>query len=131
MALYPVYATLADLATYLGVSEANLPSNSQRLLVRASELIKQATLSNIISTNANHLEAAKLATCAQVEFWNSVDESTAIVGNLKSFKLDDLSMDFDTPQAYSGSVCMRARAYLNDQSLLYRGVRLSVNRGDD
>lgn len=123
MALYPVYATTADLAAFLGLTEAQLPANSERLLRRASELVKQATLTNIDTTNANHMEAAQLATCAQVEYWSDMSESTAIVGQVSSFSLGDLSMNMGEGQK-QGALASRARAYLNDQSLLYRGIKL-------
>lgn len=124
MALYSVYATKADLAAFLFVLEANLPDGSDRLLQRASELIKQSTLDNIDATNTNHMEAVKLAVCAQVEYWSQMGETTAIGGGAVNFSLGDLSMNMGDAKTM-GTVSPRAKGYLNDQGLLYRGIGFS------
>ena len=123
MALYEVYSELEDLATYLGVDVEELPECSQRLIRRASELIKQATLNNVISVNESHLEALNLATCAQVEYWLSAGEDSAIIGAAKSYSLGDLSVAMDE-KAVGRQLCSRAKNYLNQQGLLYRGVNI-------
>ena len=56
------YATLTDLAEYLGVQEFELDENSQRLIFCASMLIDMYTLGKINVNNYLHMEAAKLAT---------------------------------------------------------------------
>jgi hypothetical protein len=131
MAIYTQYATLTDLADYLCVTEQCLPLDSQRLLSRASELIKQVTLNNIVETNEKHMEAAKLATCAQVEYWQSMGETSAMSGNVKSFSIGNFSAEYDTGgSTTSGNpsqVAIRAKNYLNQQGLLYRGVRMNAS----
>jgi len=138
MAIYTTYATNADLATYLGVVVGDLPSDSQRLLNRANELVKQITLSNIDETNENHMEAAKLAVCAQVEYWQSMGETTALSGDVKSFSIGNFSVDYgggggSGSSSNTNQVASRTRNYLNQQGLLYRGVRMSdtTNLSDD
>jgi hypothetical protein len=123
MALYEVYATKADLAAFLEMTEDQLPVNSNKLLKRASELIKQSIIITIDLTNTNTSEALQLATCAQVEYWIEMGESTAIVGQVSSFSLGDLSMNMG--DGNQGMLSARARSYLNNQGLLYRGITLS------
>ena len=138
MAIYTVYADMTDLAEYLGTSVESLPSDSQRLLNRANELVKQITINNIDETIANHMEAAKLAVCAQVEYWQSMGETTAISGDIKSFSIGNFSVDYGGSGGKGSSsntnqVSSRTRNYLNQQGLLYRGVRMSdtTNLSDD
>ncbi|MCX7924134.1 MAG: hypothetical protein N3B21_19320 [Clostridia bacterium] len=120
---YVAYATKTDLAAFLFTTEDKLPGDSDRLLMRASELIKQATLNNVRSDNTNHTEALKLATCAQVEFWMSAGESSNIEGKVASYSMTDVSINFGDNITKGGQICMRSRAYLNDQGLLYRGIK--------
>lgn len=122
--MYTVYATLADLAEYLGTAVDSLSDDSTRLLTRASELVKQQTLGNIIPTNALHTEALKLAVCAQVEFWNDSGEGVSVSGRPQSFSLGSLSMQMGSGSSGSqfGGLCSRAVGYLNEECLLYRGI---------
>lgn len=125
MSIYSTYATLADLAEYLDVDINSLADTSSRLLTRASELVAQLMFDNFVPTNANHVEAAKLATCSQVEYWQSVDESVAISGNVTEFSIDNTSMKF---KDNGGQLCIRSRSYLNQQGLLYRGIKRSIKQ---
>lgn len=122
MPLYEVFATNEDLAEYLNIEVNNIPPDSERLLQRASELVKQTTLNNIDIYNIKHLEAAKFAVCAQIEYWIYAGENISIIGNVASYSLDDLSMNFGDNIIQQGSLCKRAIAYLNHQGLLYRGL---------
>ena len=63
------YATTTELAEYLGVEVADLPDDADRLLQRASELIDRYTLNRIDDSDTDHLDAAEMATKAQVEQW--------------------------------------------------------------
>ena len=63
------YATLTELADYLGVLESDLPDDANRLLERASELIDYYTLGRIIAG-----ETASKATVRQYEWWSQFDE---------------------------------------------------------
>ena len=123
MALYPVYATPTNLAAYLGIQEASLPQDSLRLLRRASELVSQKTLGKVDLNNPNHVEAAELATCAQVEYWMGFDESMSTTAGYKSISIGSFSVDFGDKSGKEQQLSTRSRNYLNDQGLLYRGVR--------
>jgi len=134
MAIYKAYATTSDLATFLFTTTQLLSSDASRLLARASELIKQVTLSNIESDSmsatvkADNLEAAKLAVCAQVEYWLELGgQGMTLVGQVKSYDAGDIKMTFDKPLTY---LAPRAKAYLSDRGLLYRGIR-SVGSDED
>lgn len=122
MPLYESYATKANLAEYLFIPVNQLPTDSERLLSRASELVKHATVGNIDIYNENHLEAAKKAVCAQVEYWLNIGEDKAIVGNIKNYSIGDLSVTYDELISNKGALCDRARMFLNDYGLLYRGI---------
>lgn len=116
------YASEADLAEYLGVGESQLPDDAERLLERASELVDYLTLGRINTANAEHAEAAKKATCAQVESWLETEEVGEKQGAVKRFTIGRFSMDFGD----SGvpTVAPRARRYLLLAGLLYRGVAM-------
>lgn len=125
MSIYVDYATTADLASFLGITVQTLPTDASRLLRRASEIVKQSMLSNYISSNSDHVEAAKLATCAQVESWMQSGEASAVGGKLQSFSLGELSMNYGSSGANSGNtLCGRSKAFLNQQGLCYRGINM-------
>jgi hypothetical protein len=63
------YATTTELADYLGVQEADLPDDVERLLERASDLIDYYTLGRIEAG-----ETASDATVRQYEWWSQFDE---------------------------------------------------------
>ena len=63
------YATLTELADYLGVLESDLPDDANRLLERASDLIDYYTLDRITAG-----ETASKATVRQYEWWSQFDE---------------------------------------------------------
>lgn len=114
------YATKADLAAFTGLLETELPADSDRLLQRASELVDVATMGRIDPSVTEQAEAAKNATCAQVEYWLQVGEEMDIFGlkdgiAIGSFRTDSL------PQA----LAPRARRYLFLAGLLYRGVGMT------
>lgn len=115
------YATEADLVEYLGVSEADLPTDAGRLLERASEDIDYWTLGR-----ATQSEATKLAACAQVEMWLEFGEESSIRGPLQSFTLGRWSATYGSGSGGSGprDLAPRARRYLFTAGLLYRGVAM-------
>lgn len=117
------YATEQDLADYLGVSLADLPSDSERLLERASEDVDYYTLGR-----ATQGEATKLATCAQVEMWLEVGEETSIRGALASFSIGRWSATYANVSGGSGggppALAPRAKRHLLLAGLLYRGVKM-------
>src|SRR5690606_40487412 len=107
------YATVQDLADYLGVSEADLPADAERLLQRASEKIDSWTLGR-----ASEGEATKQATCAQVAWWLQLRDTlgTELAGldNLRSVSLGKWSMTFGDGASGGGmrGLAPRARQYL-------------------
>lgn len=108
----------------------SLPTDVTRQLKRASEVVYHATMGNIDTTNTDHAEAAKLATCAQIEYWLEVSEGVSISNGYKSLSIGSFSVDFgDTGGSGSNvnSLSSRSRFYLQDQGLLYRGVRTNAN----
>lgn len=122
MALYPIYATTDDLASYLDVSVSSLPANSNNMLKRASELIKRITLNNLNINNPDHMEAVKLATCAQVEYWIELGINPVVINSVSSYNAGSMSVNFNT--ASIEQISLRSRGYLNDQRLLYRGIKV-------
>jgi hypothetical protein len=87
-------------------------------------------MGNIDEANTDHAEAAKLATCAQVEYWNEASESVSISNGYKSLSIGSFSVDFGNNgggSSNSNSLASRSRFYLQDQGLLYRGVRTNAN----
>ena len=120
---YPIYATKEDLVNYLGlVDDQSLPDDIERMLKRASELIYCITYGNIKVGNETHLDTAKTATCAQIEYWLEIGESEAITGqNPSSFSIGDINMNYGT-SGNKSTLAPRARHYLNMEGLLYRGL---------
>ena len=113
------YATLSDLASYLGVQEFELDDNSQRLLDCASMLIDVYTLGNIDVDNPNHMEAAKLATCAQVEFWQATGDPLGVMSMFGSLSLGSFSASLGSTQNSPSSMPLAPRAY---QALFMEGL---------
>lgn len=118
------YATEQDLAAYMGISEADLPDDAERLLERASDEIDYWTLGR-----ATPSEATRLAVCAQVEWWLQLRETlgTELAGldNLRSISLGKWSMTFGDDSGTGGGMrglAPRARQYLLRAGLLFRGV---------
>lgn len=114
------YATTLDLAAYLFVEESELSTDSERLLQRASELVSSLVKRNYDSTITTHVEAAKQATCAQVEYWLSVGEDAAFSRNVQSETHSKVSTTY-----FAGGqreLAPRAYRFLLDAGLLYAGV---------
>jgi len=124
----PTYQKLAnndDLKEFLDVEE--VPEACERLLQRASELIYQATFTNLDLNNDKHVEAVKLATCAQVEYWLEVGEMFAFVNGVRSLSIDSFQIEFSPTNQMSesmdkGQLANRARNFLLIEGLLYRGM---------
>lgn len=97
------YATTAELADYLGVDEADLPSDASRLLDRASEVVDYLTLNRVDTDDIDNLQAAQKATCAQVEFWIENGEGAEFQGNVKSYSIGKTSVTFASGSDGGGS----------------------------
>lgn len=75
------YATVLELETYL---HGDAPSDAERLLDRASELIRSIALGVTDPEDAATIELLRDATCAQVEQWIISGEDQAISGRYKN-----------------------------------------------
>jgi hypothetical protein len=111
------YATPDDLATF--TSQA-APADAARLLQRASELIDNATVQRAaLCTAQSDLNALRDACCAQVEFWLQVGESHAIT------KPRGWVMTGSSRYEVFDQLAPRAKAFLSQRGLLYRGVGMA------
>ena len=121
MPLVPTLATKQQLMEYLGINEAALlPENEEHLRKRASELIWTVITLKYDENKDEMVEAAKLATCAQVEHFISMDESYDIMGPVRSVSLSKFSVQFR--EGGAKSLAPRAMRLLFLGGLLYRGV---------
>lgn len=90
------YATADDLGAYLGTEP---PADSDRLLIRAQELI-DATLtsamytsdSNGNPTDATVIGALRQATCAQVEYWITNGDELGTLDKYSSYSIEGISV---------------------------------------
>ncbi len=127
------YATGPELQVYLG--GASLPSDTNRLLERASDLIDYTVMGKLDPNNVEQMEVAKNATCAQVEYWLTVGEQIDVAGSQAQY----YSISIGTYQATSSSssssenksgtsqtdsLAPRAKRILFLAGMLYRGVRM-------
>lgn len=94
------YATSEQLTAFLGASSP-APSDVDRLLARASEVIDQALRSSVYATDdagaptdAAVITALADATCAQVEFWQTADEEDDILGPLQGIALGGMQLQY-------------------------------------
>lgn len=81
------------------------------------------------------MEAAELATCAQVEYWITDGESTSISAGLKRMKIGEFEVEYNNIEN-SGSlntkqVAPRTKNYLKDNGLMYKGLRLNYANTND
>jgi hypothetical protein len=125
------YATIAQLQVYLG--GASLPADAQRLLERASDLIDYSTFGKLDPNDSGQMEAAKNATCAQVEYWLQVGEDVDLSGyTFDSISIGTYQMTKATASSSSANrggvnqdaMAPRARRILFLAGLGYRGVRM-------
>lgn len=117
------YATKANIAEYMGKKEEELPPGIEILIRRASELICIATRNNYNPKNESHVEAMKLATCAQCQDWIEREVSAVANNNVASFSLGELSITYSDVDKYSNKLSTSAVRYLNHKHLLFKGMR--------
>ena len=122
MSIFVDYATKEDLASYMGVNIDELPKDVHILIRRASEFICISMRGNFKISNPDHVDAAKLAACAQCQDWLEREVSAVANNNMSSFSLGDLSISYSDVDKYANKLCTTAIRYLNSQHLLYRGV---------
>lgn len=117
-----VYATSADLAEYLAISQDDLPEDVDRLLARASEEVDYLTLNRVDTTETTHVTATKAAACALCEYWirNAADTAATVA----SYTIGKLTVN--QPGASTVPIdartTARVRFALMKAGLLYRGV---------
>lgn len=119
------YATTTELADYLGVQEADLPDDADRLLDRASETIDYYTLNRIDESVTSEADAAKKATMAQYEWWSQFDEF--MTSNfLSSVSIGPYSAGISPSEGGSTipDLAPRAKRYLFLEGLMYKGVEV-------
>jgi hypothetical protein len=124
------YATTTELQAYLG--GASLPADAQRLLDRASDLVDYITFGKINVSIAYQEEAAKNATCAQVEYWMTMGEDTDISGSsydsisIGTFQMTTSSSNGSktTSLGSKHGLAPRAGRILFLAGMAYRGVRM-------
>ncbi len=119
------FVTMNEVQTWVG-NLIILPQDIDRLIFRASELIRRKTYHRTDDTD--RVEDVKNATCAQVEYWLQIDESSDITGPLGPMKIKDFSFN-----SKFTVLAPRARDLLLDAGLLYKGVDIGRNsyRGMD
>jgi hypothetical protein len=115
------YATSAEVAAYMGIAENELPTNVNVLIKRASEIITIGMRGNYDSTNADHIEVVKLATCAQIQDWIEREVSAVANQNIQSYSLGSLSMTYASNDSNRNKLCITSARYLNTYHLLYKG----------
>lgn len=115
------YVTEAELAEYLAIDIDQLPDDVLRLIKRASEMIDYYTRNRIDEDNSNHLEAAKLATLAQIEQWIEIGDEGII--KLQEVSIASFQVQFsDGDNRGLSELAERAKRALFLKGLLYIGV---------
>lgn len=122
MSMFVEYATQSDLAEYMGVNNAALPSGVEIMLKRASELVGIAMRNNYNPLYESHVEAAKLAVCAQCQNWIETNLSPVSNGNVSSYSLGELSVTYSDVDKFSNKLCTTSVRYLNSKCLMYKGL---------
>jgi hypothetical protein len=119
------FVTSNEVQTWVG-NIITLPTDIDRLILRASELIRRKTYHRTDDTY--QVEDVKNATCAQVEYWLQIDEASDITGPLGPMKIKDFSFN-----SKFTILAPRAKDLLLDAGLLYKGVDIGKNnyRGMD
>jgi len=120
------YATLEELAEYLDIPVTELEPGSGKLLEAASVLVDMCTLGKINTSNSNHVEAAKIAVCAQVEYWQETGDSIGVLEQYESMSLGSFSVSRGGGDTTSSTryLALAPRAYqvLFMEGLPYCGV---------
>lgn len=124
MSMFIEYATSADVAEYMGKSVDEMPTGIQILVKRANELVQIAMRGNYNPNNSEHVEAAKLAACAQCQHWIESELSPVSDSNIQSYSLGELSITYaDVDRCCTNRLCTTAVRYLNVRHLLFKGMR--------
>lgn len=114
------YATLADLAVYMGVNQAALPATAQRDIDYAEDIIKSATLRRVDLSNPDHVIAARRATLAQYDMMIANGGMDAF-GSPSTVNIGSFSMSMPQGDALP-TLAPRAKRILFPEGLLFKGV---------
>jgi hypothetical protein len=133
------FATTAQLAAFLGVAEAALPADADRLLDRASEFIdtvSRGRYSPDDEVESEVIDRMVKATCAQVEFWIENGEGADTGGAVVSYRAGSVSVTRSAGSAGSGSstaerLAPRARDHLFRAGMLNSATPFRVGPGFD
>ena len=120
--MFTCYISKEELADYLGKTIDELPENSMTLMQRASELIAIASRKAFKPHNERHVEAIKLATCAQCQQWIENDINPVADNVVSTYRLGELSVTYDKGNSSPNKLCTMAIQYLNSCHLLYKGM---------
>lgn len=128
MGMFEKYATKSDVAEYIGQTVDDLPNDIEVYISRASEMVCIAIRKNYNPNNAEHVEAAMLATCAQCKEWIDRGSTTVVDSDIASYSIGDLSVTYATNNSESttaktSTLNSDAIRYLNYKHLLYKGMR--------
>jgi hypothetical protein len=94
-----------------------------RMLDRASEIVDQVVIPNAVDVDdADHMEAAKKAACAIVEYWLEVGEQESIIGQVAEYQVGSVRVRYNKDSKPSCDLPARARRHLLTAGLLYAGV---------
>lgn len=125
------YATTTDLNNWLGTDQET-PTNAERLLDRASELVDEVVVvAYPVDDAGNPTDAAvtaalRDATCAQVEWWAEVGEEADTAGEIQQVQIGSVQLGFGAgPNRLAPAVVSRRTLrILKTAGLAYRGVSL-------
>lgn len=103
------YATVQQLTAWLG-GESAVPSDADRLLDRASELIDTATVAAVYATDVDGqptehrvIDGLRDATCAQVEYWLETGDELGVAGAYGSVSIGSVTLSGSTRGGSGGS----------------------------
>lgn len=109
------HASTTELANWL---EGSPPTDGERLLKRATELVDEALLTATYATNASFTpidtdvtDALRDATCAQVEYWMAGDEEDDILGPLQGVALGGMQLQYGAGANRSTPTYLAPRAW--------------------
>lgn len=125
------YATSEQLGTYL---DTPVPADAARLLVRASEVVNDHTITAVYDTDDGGnptdsvvLEALSKAVSAQVEYWLAGDEEDDVLGPVVSVGISGVQLQYGSGvnRPTPSYLAPRAARHLRSAGLLGGTVRSS------
>lgn len=130
------YATQQNVADFMGIALGELPSNIDKLIFDAQDLIDYITFNRLegyitggVIDDDDLADPVKYAVCAQIEYWIATSESSDISGTpISGYSLGTLSVQLGGASGGIGSiggggaVAPRVYRYLTHTGILYRGI---------